>query len=127
MPFTPIANGKYKSPSGRIFTAKQVKAYYATNGFTKNKVVFKHKVRKVDNKMRSFGDFNEATGKIRINKKMSKKNKKGNYPELLDTIVHEEYHKAHPKATEKKTYKVTKRIVKKLSRKAKNKLYARYK
>ncbi len=129
MPFTPIGNGKYKSPSGRVFTQKQVKMYYATNGFTKNKTAFKkhHKLRVVDNKMKSFGDFDEATGKIRINKKMAKKHKRGNYPEVLDSIVHEEYHKKHPKATEKKTYKATKKIVKKLSRKAKNKLYGRYK
>lgn len=35
MPFTKQSNGKYKSPSGRTFTAKQVKLYYATKGFTK--------------------------------------------------------------------------------------------
>ena len=35
MPFKPIGNGKYKSPSGRVFTAKQVKKYYATDGFKK--------------------------------------------------------------------------------------------
>ncbi len=35
MPFTKVAKNKYKSPSGRKFTTKQVKAYYATNGFTK--------------------------------------------------------------------------------------------
>lgn len=29
MPFTKQKNGKYKSPSGRIFTAAQVRAYYA--------------------------------------------------------------------------------------------------
>ncbi len=138
MPFTPIGNGKYKSPSGRTFTAKQVKMYYATNGFTKNKKAFgkHHKMRKVDNKMRSFGDFDEKTGIIRINKKMSKQRsftghgkivkKKGRYPELLDTIVHEEYHKKNPKASEKKTRNVTKRLVKKMGRKAKAKAYARY-
>ena len=37
MPFTYIGNGKYRSPSGRIFTAKQVRLYYATNGFTKKR------------------------------------------------------------------------------------------
>lgn len=123
MPFTSIGNGKYKSPSGRTFTAKQVKMYYATNGFTKNKGAFHKKLRKVDNKMKSMGDFDENTGKIRINKKMAKKAGKG---EVLDTIVHEEYHKKHPKATEKKTYKVTKQIVKRLSPKAKKKLYSKY-
>lgn len=29
MPFKKLANGKYKSPSGRILTGSQVKAYYA--------------------------------------------------------------------------------------------------
>lgn len=35
MPFLKQKNGKYKSPSGRIFTGKQVKMYYATDGFKK--------------------------------------------------------------------------------------------
>jgi hypothetical protein len=43
MPFTKITQGKdkgkYKSPSGREFTKKQVIAYYATNGFTKGKII----------------------------------------------------------------------------------------
>lgn len=34
MPFKKSGK-KYKSPSGRTFTKKQVKAYYATKGFTK--------------------------------------------------------------------------------------------
>jgi hypothetical protein len=33
MPFVSTGNGKYKSPSGRIFNKKQVALYYATNGF----------------------------------------------------------------------------------------------
>lgn len=37
MPFVKQKDGTYKSPSGRIFTAKQVKLYYSTNGFTKKK------------------------------------------------------------------------------------------
>lgn len=36
MPFTKQGNGKYKSPSGKTFTKKQVELYYATDGF-KNK------------------------------------------------------------------------------------------
>lgn len=35
MPFTKVGKNKYKSPSGRKFTKKQVVAYYATKGFTK--------------------------------------------------------------------------------------------
>ena len=33
MPFTKISKNKYKSPSGRTFSKKQVQLYYATNGF----------------------------------------------------------------------------------------------
>jgi hypothetical protein len=35
MPFKKVSSNKYKSPSGRIFTKKQVAAYYATDGFKK--------------------------------------------------------------------------------------------
>jgi hypothetical protein len=35
MPFKKVSKNKYKSPSGKTYTAKQVKAYYATKGFTK--------------------------------------------------------------------------------------------
>lgn len=35
MPFKKVGPNKYRSPSGRIFTAKQVKAYYATKGFSR--------------------------------------------------------------------------------------------
>lgn len=33
MPFTKVAPNKYKSPSGRSFSKKQVQLYYATQGF----------------------------------------------------------------------------------------------
>lgn len=36
MPFKKIGN-KYKSPSGKKYTKKQVKMYYATDGFKKKK------------------------------------------------------------------------------------------
>jgi len=36
MPFKKVpGKSVYKSPSGKTFTAKAVKAYYATQGFTK--------------------------------------------------------------------------------------------
>lgn len=35
MPFKKVGKDKYKSPSGRTFTKKQVKLYYATSGFKK--------------------------------------------------------------------------------------------
>jgi hypothetical protein len=33
MPFTKVGPNKNRSPSGRILTDKQVRAYYATKGF----------------------------------------------------------------------------------------------
>ena len=35
MPFRRVGKGKYKSPSGRKYTAKQVRAYYATKGWAR--------------------------------------------------------------------------------------------
>lgn len=35
MPFKKTSKGNYKSPSGKKFTEKQVRAYYATDGFKK--------------------------------------------------------------------------------------------
>jgi len=35
MPFKKAGKDVYKSPSGRKFTKKQVKLYYATDGFKK--------------------------------------------------------------------------------------------
>lgn len=35
MPFTKEGPDRYKSPSGRTFTKRQVQAYYATKGFKK--------------------------------------------------------------------------------------------
>lgn len=34
MPFKKVSSNKYKSPSGRTFTKKQVILYHATKGFT---------------------------------------------------------------------------------------------
>jgi hypothetical protein len=45
MPFKKVGPNKYKSPSGRTFTKKQVVAYYATDGFRKP-VRKKRKTRK---------------------------------------------------------------------------------
>lgn len=35
MPFKKVGKNKYISPSGKVFTEKQVKLYYATEGFKK--------------------------------------------------------------------------------------------
>lgn len=43
MPFTKTRDGKYRTPSGRKMTRKQVEAYHSTGGFQRNK---KHKPRK---------------------------------------------------------------------------------
>ena len=42
MPFKKVGK-KYKSPSGRTYTKKQVKMYYATKGFKKSKIKKKRK------------------------------------------------------------------------------------
>jgi len=43
MPFKKIGPNKYVSPSGRVYTAKQVKLYYATEGFTRKPRKLKRK------------------------------------------------------------------------------------
>lgn len=43
MPFKKTSSGKYKSPSGKKYTKKQVKAYYATDWFKKKSLSSKKK------------------------------------------------------------------------------------
>lgn len=43
MPFTRVGFNNYTSPSGRHFTSKQIKLYYATNGFEKGVKKMKRK------------------------------------------------------------------------------------
>jgi hypothetical protein len=43
MPFKKIGNNKNVSPSGKVFTDKQVKLYYATDGFKKSKLSKKNR------------------------------------------------------------------------------------
>lgn len=54
MPFTKITSGpdkgKYRSPSGRIYTEKQVRAYYATHGFEREPDKSKAKKKKTTKK-----------------------------------------------------------------------------
>ena len=70
MPFTKISRNKYKSPSGRTFSASQVRLYYATNGFKTMKKKYK---RVVDNKMRDYGDTDtEKKRKDTRQKKLSR-------------------------------------------------------
>lgn len=35
MPFKKVGTNRYKGPSGKTMTKKQVRLYYATKGFTK--------------------------------------------------------------------------------------------
>lgn len=53
MPFYGIGKGMYQSPSGRKYTAKQVKMYYATEGFNKAKVKAYQKKKAAKRKKRS--------------------------------------------------------------------------
>jgi hypothetical protein len=39
MPFKKVGPDKYKSPSGKSYNKKQVRLYYATDGFTKKKKI----------------------------------------------------------------------------------------
>jgi hypothetical protein len=43
MPFKKVSGGKYKSPSGKTYTKKQVQLYHATDGFKKSKMKGKGK------------------------------------------------------------------------------------
>ncbi len=110
MPFVKSGN-EYKSPSGRTFTKKQVKMYYATNGFTKKK----KPTITVNNKMKgAMGSINlnrqgkyVGKPKIEINLKAHKKNGKLDKSELASSIKHELTHAKHPKMPEKEVYKRT--------------------
>jgi len=43
MPFRKIGKDKYKSPSGKTYTAKQVRKYYVTGGFRRKSIGRKKK------------------------------------------------------------------------------------
>jgi hypothetical protein len=79
--------------------------------------------RKVDNKMKWYGNTDTKKKVIRINKKKSKRAGKG---ELIDSIMHEEVHAKHPRMKEKSVERKTTRVVKAASRKKKARLYKRY-
>lgn len=92
--------------------------------------------RKVDNKLRgSYGQTDYVNKTITINKKASKKDplykrpvNKGakKYPDVLATMVHEEYHRAHPKATERTTRKAERKLVASMTPTQKRRMYGRY-
>lgn len=117
MPFTKVSSNEYKSPSGRKFTKKQVKMYYATKGFTKKKAKIV-----VNNKLKgAFGDMNPKTNEVRINVKKHK----GDKAELASTIKHEMLHVKYPKMTEKEVYKKSRKT--KMSEKEQNKYLSKLK
>jgi len=50
MPFIKTGNNKNVSPSGKVFTDKQVKLYYATDGFKKSKLRQKNRRKRKSSK-----------------------------------------------------------------------------
>lgn len=50
MPFKEVTSGpnkgKYRSPSGRLFTKDQVKLYHSTGGFQKSMMKGEHNMKK---------------------------------------------------------------------------------
>ena len=91
--------------------------------------------RVVDNRMRAYGDEDDDTGVIRVNKALSKKDPgrkhpvnphASRYPGVLDTIVHEEMHAAHPKMREKTVWRKTRREMTTLKPAHKKRLYKRW-
>lgn len=46
MPFKKVGRNRNVSPSGRVFTNKQVKLYYATDGFKKSKLSKKRRKKR---------------------------------------------------------------------------------
>ncbi len=80
--------------------------------------------RKVDNKMKSYGDIDFDKKIIRVNKKKSKAS--GRKGEVLDTIVHEEMHKKYPEKGEKKIRKLTKRMISEMDENEKKNFYSKF-
>jgi hypothetical protein len=78
--------------------------------------------RLIDNNMKSSGDIDYDTKKIRVNKKRSKGEKGG----ILDTIVHEETHRLNPKMSESNVKRKTTKKLGTMGGKRKRKLYGLY-
>jgi hypothetical protein len=91
--------------------------------------------RIVDNRMKDYGDEDDRTHVIRVNKALSKKDPgrktpvnphASRYPGVLDTEVHEEMHAANPKLTEKQVWKRTRKLMTTMKPAAKKKVYSRF-
>lgn len=85
--------------------------------------------------MRSYGDEDDSTHVIRVNKALSKRDPNrvrpvnphaSHYPGVLDTIVHEEMHASHPKMREKTVWQKTRSRMTTLKPHVKKLLYKRY-
>lgn len=108
--------------SGSIKPSEVGKGKFAKKRISKarKKAEFKKQdwKRKVDKKMKDYGDIDYQKKRIRINPK------KG---EMLTTILHEEEHRKYPSKTEKLVEKAAKAKEKKLSPKKAIKLLKKYK
>ena len=77
---------------------------------------------KVDNKIsKDYGEYDERTRVIKINKKAHKEDGE----KLIDTLVHEKMHSDKPKMSEHAVRKAVPKKLKKMSKRAKAKLYAK--
>jgi hypothetical protein len=79
--------------------------------------------RKVDNKMRYYGDTDLEKKEIRVNKSKKKNKKSG---DILNTIVHEEMHADHPRMHERTIRRLTKAKIERMTPDRKQKYYALY-
>lgn len=123
MPYMAVGKTIYKKKSdgsrgAKVGTTKgSIKKYMsALHANVKHKK--KKYTRKVDNKMRKFGEIDYEKKEIRINPK------KG---DLINTILHEENHRKDPKLSEKKIIKKTEKQEKNLGISNAIKLLKRYK
>jgi len=96
---------------------RQMHRHKGTSKKVKKKMKKAEFTRKVDTKMRNYGEIDYQKKQIRVNPKKR---------DLLNTIVHEEEHRKHPKKTEKQTKKRTAKVESKLTIKKAIKLLSKY-
>lgn len=114
-----IINKQTRKVVGTSTSLAKAKASIGHRESAEAKNIKKYK-RKVDNKMRSYGDTDYEKKVVRVNKSKKKNKRPG---EVLDTIVHEKMHVRHPKMHEKTVVKRTRKVVKTMSKKEKAKHY----
>ena len=96
---------------------RQMHRHKGPNKKVKKKMKKAEFTRKVDTKMRHYGEVDFQKKQIRVNPKKR---------DLLNTIVHEELHKKHPVKSEKWIKKRTAKVESKLTIKKATKLLSRY-